>query len=49
MSSLYGGSIFDKEIVKDLLDQHDLIMADHGFDIQNLLAKKKVTLFIPPK
>ena len=54
VSSLYGGSISDKEIVKnssfvDLLDQHDLIMADRGFDIQDLLAKKKVTLFIPPK
>ncbi|XP_068723262.1 uncharacterized protein [Montipora capricornis] len=54
VSSLYGGSISDKEIVKnssfvDLLDQHDLIMADRGFDIQDLMAKKKVTLFIPPK
>ena len=51
---LYGASISDKEIVKnsslgDLLDQHDLIMADRGFDIQDLLAKKNVTLFIPPK
>lgn len=26
-----------------------MIMADRGFDIQDLLASKKVTLFIPPK
>ena len=54
VSSLYGGSISDKEIVKsssfvDLLDENDMIMADRGFDIQDLLASKKVTLFIPPK
>ena len=54
MSSLYGGSISDKEIVKsssliDLLEENDLIMADRGFDIQDLLACKKVKLFIPPK
>ena len=35
MSSLCGGSISDKEIVKSsffvaLLDEHDLIMADRG-------------------
>ena len=54
VSSLYGGSISDKEIVKsssliDLLEENDLIMADRGFDIQDLLACKKVKLFIPPK
>ena len=54
MSSLYGGSISDKEIVKnrsfvDLIAQHDQLMADRGFHIQDLLAKKKVTPFIPPK
>ena len=35
VSSLYGGSILDKEIVKrssltDLLEENDLIMMDHG-------------------
>ena len=54
VSSLYGGIISDKEIVKsssliDLLEENDLIMADRGFDIQDLLACKKVKLFIPPK
>ena len=51
VSSLYGGSISDKEIAKsssliDLLEENDLIMADRGFDIQDLLACKKVKLFI---
>ena len=54
VSTLYGGSISDKEIVTsssliDLLEENDLIMADRGFDIQDLLACKKVKLFIPPK
>ena len=54
MSSLYEGSVCDKEIVKsssliDLLEENDLIMADRGFDIQDLLACKKVKPFIPPK
>ena len=53
--AFYGGSISaDKEIVKsssliDLLEENDMIMADRGFDIQDLLACKKVKLFIPPK
>ena len=52
VSSLYGGSISDKEIVKssssvDLLEENDLIMADQGFDIEDLLAYKKIKLFIP--
>ena len=47
-------SVACMEIVKsssyvDLLDENNLIMADQGFDIQDLLASKKVTLFIPPK
>ena len=51
VSNPYGGSISDREIVKtsafmDLLEESDLIMADRGFDIQDLLASKKVTLFI---
>ena len=51
---MYGGSVSDKEIVKnssfvDLLDENDFVMAERGIDIQDLLAKKKVTLFIPPK
>ena len=54
VSSLYGGSISDREIVEkshfvDFLEQGDLIMADRGFDIQDLLATKQAQLFIPPQ
>ena len=54
VSSLYGGSISDRQIVEkshfvDLLEQGDLIMADRGFDIQDLMAAKQAKLFIPPK
>ena len=51
---LYGGSISDREVVEkshfiDLLDHNDLIMADRGFEIQDMLAVKQAQLFIPPK
>ena len=54
VSNLYGGSISDREIVEkshfaDLLKHPDEVMADRGFDIQDLLATKQVRLFIPPK
>ena len=54
VSNLYGGSISDREIVQkshfvDLMEASDLIMADHGFEIQDILATKGVRLFIPPK
>ncbi|PFX17608.1 hypothetical protein AWC38_SpisGene18065 [Stylophora pistillata] len=54
VSSLYGGSISDRKIVEkshffDLLEQGDLVMADRGFDIQDLMAAKQAKLFIPPK
>ena len=54
VSGLYGGSISDREIVKkshfiDLLDHNDLIMADRGFEIQDMLAVKQAQLFIPPR
>ena len=54
VSSLYGGSISDRQIVEkshfvDLLEQGDLIMADRRFDIQDLMAAKQAKLFIPPK
>ena len=52
VSSLYEGSISDKEIVKrstliDLLEENDLIMAHRGFDIQDLLACMKIKLCNP--
>lgn len=53
VSSLYTGSISDKEITRccgllDLLDENDSVMADKGFDIEDILLKKKVKLNIPP-
>lgn len=53
VSELYGGHCSDKAIVEDcgilqLLEESDSVMADRGFEIQDLLAKKKVYLNIPP-
>ena len=54
VSSLFGGSISDRRIIEkthfvDLLEQGDLVMADRGFDIQDLMAAKPAKIFIPPK
>ena len=54
VSSLFGGSISDRRIIEkthfvDLLQQGDLVMADRGFDIQDLMAAKPAKIFIPPK
>ena len=53
VSDLYGGHFSDKVIVEhcgipQLLEEGDAVMADHGFEIQDLLASKKVYLNIPP-
>ena len=53
VSDLYGGHCSDKVIVEHcgilhLLDKGDAVMADRGFEIQDLLAPKKVYLIIPP-
>ncbi|PFX26455.1 hypothetical protein AWC38_SpisGene8869 [Stylophora pistillata] len=53
VSSLYTGSISDKEITRcsgilDLLEAHDSVMADKGFDIEDLLSSKQVSLNLPP-
>ena len=53
MSCLYTGGISDKEITRcsgilDLLEQGDSVMADKGFDIDDLLRAKGVALNIPP-
>ena len=50
VSTLYGGSISDKELTQKsgLIEelQHDVIMADRGFNIQEMLACKGVN--VPP-
>jgi len=53
VSSLFSGSISDKEITRcsgilDLLEKEDVVMADKGFDIEDLLASKGAKLNIPP-
>ena len=53
ISHLYGGHISDKAITAscgliELLEAGDVVMADKGFDIQDLLVGKKVILNIPP-
>jgi len=54
LSQLWGGNASDKHIVKEsgllnLLECGDSIMADKGFDIDDLLRPLGVTLNIPPK
>ena len=53
MSNLYSGSISDKQITKECgfieqLNPGDVIMADKGFNVQDLLALKNVRLLAPP-
>ncbi|XP_006824990.1 uncharacterized protein LOC100378599 [Saccoglossus kowalevskii] len=53
VSDAFEGSISDKEIVQksgflDLLSEGDLILADRGFTIRDLLFEKKADLNIPP-
>ncbi|XP_028393230.1 uncharacterized protein LOC114541973 [Dendronephthya gigantea] len=53
VSRLFTGSISDKEIVKesgflDHLEAGDVVMADKGFNIQDLLALKEAKLLAPP-
>lgn len=53
ISTLYGGSISDKEITEksgliDKLQHGDAIMADRGFNIQEMLASKGVRVNVPP-
>ena len=53
VSKLYSGSISDKEIVNvsgflDKLNPGDAVMADKGFNIQDLLALHDTVLIAPP-
>ena len=53
VSPLYTGSISDKEIVRESgflehLESGDVVMADKGFNIQDLLALRETRLLAPP-
>lgn len=53
VSTLFGGSISDKELTQksgllDKLQHGDCIMADRGFNIQEMLASKGVKVNVPP-
>lgn len=53
VSPLFTGCISDREITRcsgllDLLERNDAIMADKGFNIEDLLLEKGVQLNLPP-
>ena len=53
ISDLYGGSISDKEITSksgfiNKLQRGDEVMADRGFNIQEMLASKGIRVNVPP-
>ena len=50
-SRLYGGHVSNKAITQScgLIElEGDVVMADRGFDVQDLLVEKRVILNIPP-
>ena len=57
LSPLWGGRVFDREItvqsrlVKDdkMMEEGDSVMADRGFDVEDILAHKNVRLNVPPR
>ncbi len=53
VSNLFTGSISDKEIIRksgflDQLQPGDVIMADKGFNVQDLFALRQTKLIAPP-
>ena len=53
LSEFWTGSTSDRRITQEsgmvgLLEEGDAVMADRGFNIRDILTKKKVYLNIPP-
>jgi hypothetical protein len=53
ISSIYGGRASDKSITNDscfldLCDEHDVVMADKGFNIRDECISRHIVLEIPP-
>ena len=53
LSEFWTGSTTDRRITQesglvDLLEEGDAVMGDRGFNIRDILTKKKVYLNIPP-